>query len=354
MLLSSIKNSLTRFALTTLLAMFLMACSDETVNPESGGGIYLLHFPSYFPQPEPLLSNNDPLTKNGVALGKMLFFDPILSGNNQISCGTCHQPEKGFADGVALANHGISGNKLHRHSPALVNLAWGTGFFWEGGSKNLESQALAPIINPDEMGQNVAELVEELKSHPEYPLLFNKTFDDGEINGSNIMKALAQFERTLISANTKYDYYRQGKLSLTELELKGLNLVTQKCGVCHPAPLFTNNSYHNNGLDSEYSTDHEGIAQGRYRITFLSEDMGKFKVPTLRNIVASAPYMHDGRFASLDEVLDHYSHGIKGSSTLDVLIPPAGFALTIEDRQAILSFLEALTDVKFMTDNQHE
>jgi cytochrome c peroxidase len=342
-----------RFTSVALLAIIFMACSDEEVKPESGGGTYLLRFPSYFPQPEPLLSNNDPLTKDGVALGKMLFFDPILSGNNQVSCSTCHQPAKGFADGLALTSNGISGNTLHRHSPALVNLAWAKGFFWEGGSKNLESQALAPIINADEMGQNVVELIEELNAHSEYPALFKKTFTDGEINGSNIMKALAQFERTLISATTKYDYYRQGKASLTELESKGMMLVEKKCGSCHPAPLFTNNGYHNNGLDSEYSSDHEGIAQGRYRITFLPEDLGKFKVPTLRNIGASAPYMHDGRFATLDDVLDHYAHGIQASSTLDSILPPDGMALTTEERQAILSFLDALTDEKFMTDNKN-
>lgn len=343
-----------RLASLVLLLLFTGACSnDEVEHGEAGGGIYLLQFPSYFPQPEPLLSNNDPLTYEGVALGEKLFFDPILSGNNNISCGTCHQPAKGFADGLALTDHGISGKTLHRHSPALINLAWGKGFFWEGGSKNLESQVLAPIINADEMGQNIIDLVAELNAHPDYPALFRKTFDDGEISGPNVMKAIAQFERTLISATTKYDDYRQEKNSLTELEMKGMALVEQKCGGCHPAPLFTDNGYHNNGLDSEYSADNEGIAQGRYRITSLPEDMGKFKVPTLRNVAASAPYMHDGRFATLDEVLDHYSEGILYSATLDALIPGTGLQLTNEERTAILAFLEALTDEAFMTSNEN-
>jgi cytochrome c peroxidase len=343
---------LIHLASVSMLASLMIACNEAEVKPEIGGGTYLLRFPSYFPQPEPLLSNNDPLTNNGVELGKKLFFDPILSGTNTISCATCHQANKGFADGIALSSRGASNVQLPRHSPALVNLAWTKGFFWDGGSKNLESQALGPITNADEMAQNILQLIDELNSDPEYPELFRKTFDDGQINTSNIMKAIAQFERTLISATTKYDFYRQGKVSLTELELKGMTLVEQKCGGCHPAPLFTDNSYHNNGLDSKYSSDHEGIARGRYRITFLPGDLGKFKVPTLRNVTASAPYMHDGRLASLEDVLDHYSHGIMGSTTLDSLIPAAGLSLTLEERQAILSFLEALKDEKFMNDNK--
>lgn len=341
-----------RLTFFVLLILLIQSCSNEEVKPKDSGGTYFLRFPSYFPKPEPLLSNNDPLTYDGVALGKRLFFDPILSGNNKISCSTCHQPAKGFADGLALTSEGISGNTLHRHSPALINLAWGDGFFWEGGSKNLESQALAPIINEDEMGQSIVKLVEELNAHPDYPELFRKTFVDGEVNGANIMKAIAQFERTLVSATTKYDYYRQGKVSLTPLELKGLTLVEQKCGSCHPAPLFSINSYHNNGLDSEYGDEFEGIAQGRYRITRMPEDMGKFKVPTLRNVTASAPYMHDGRFGTLNAVLDHYSNGIQYSVTLDRSIPREGFQLTSYERLAILAFLEALNDYEFMENNQ--
>jgi cytochrome c peroxidase len=330
-----------------------VACTNEDdVTPQPGGGTYLLRFPSYFPQPEPLLSNNDPLTNYGVLLGEKLFFDPILSGNNQISCGTCHQPKKGFADGVALATHGISGNPLHRHSPALINLAWAKGFFWDGGSKNLESQAFAPITHPDEMHQDRTILADELKVIAEYVTLFSKTFPDKEITNENIAKALAQYQRTLISATTKYDDYRQGKYTLTELELKGMTIVEQKCGSCHTAPLFTNNGYHNNGLDSEYSDEHEGIALGRYRITHLLQDMGKFKVPTLRNVTASAPYMHDGRFATLNDVLEHYSQGIQSSTTLDAHIPEQGMLLTTDEREAILAFLNALTDEEFMNTHQ--
>ena len=343
---------LTRCIGLALLTAGLTACSDDEVKPEPGGGTYLLRFPSYFPQPIPLLSNNAPLTYNGVALGEKLFFDPILSGNNKLSCGSCHKPAMGFADGLALTDVGASGKKLHRHSPALVNLAWADGFFWDGGSKNLESQALGPITNTDEMAQNIVELVNELNGHAEYPALFKKTFIDGEISPSNIVKALAQFERTLISATTKYDEYRSGKTALNETELAGMKLVEMKCGGCHAAPLFTDNKYHNNGLDSEFSDMDEGIAQGRYRITFLPEDLGKFKVPTLRNIAASAPYMHDGRFQTLDDVLDHYASGINNSSTLDVLIPATGMQLTDDERVKIMAFLETLTDNQFMEEHK--
>lgn len=336
-----------------LVCVFLiMGCRDQEVTPETVGGPYRLLFPDYFPPTQPLLSNNDPLTYEGIALGQKLFFDPMLSGNNKISCSTCHQPDLGFSDGVALSSAGISGRALHRHSPALINLAWGTGFFWEGGSTNLESQALAPITNADEMGQNILELIAELNQDPDYPTLFRKAFDDGQINSANIMKAIAQYERTLISATSRYDDYRQGKVALTSLELQGLQLVEKKCGGCHPAPLFTDNVYHNNGLDSVYSDALEGIAQGRYRITYRPEDMGKFKVPTLRNIAASAPYMHDGRLSSLDDVLNHYSSGIHASATLDPRIPETGFQLTTEERKAMLAFLNTLTDETFM--NKHQ
>lgn len=334
-----------------LMVLSLVACTETDIVPKAGGGEYRLRFPDYFPQPEPLLANNDPLTNRGVMLGEKLFFDVILSGNNTISCASCHVPSQGFADGVALGSHGISGRQLHRHAPALINLAWAKGFFWDGGSKNLESQALAPITDADEMGQNPVELLEELNAHPDYPALFAQTFTDGKISIPNVMKALAQYQRTLISGSTKYDDYRVGKVRLTELELKGMHLVEQKCGGCHTAPLFTNNDYHNNGLDSEYSNEHEGIALGRYRITHLPQDMGKFKVPTLRNVTASAPYMHDGRFATLNDVLDHYSHGIKSSDTLDERIPETGMLLTADERTAILAFLDALTDEKFMKEH---
>lgn len=334
--------------LCILVSQILPGCDDENgLTPETTRTPYSLEFPAYFPEPVALLSNN-PLTTEGIQLGERLFFDPLLSGDNALACAGCHVPAKGFADGLALSTLGATGQPLDRHTPALLNLAWADGFFWDGGAKNLESQALSPIIAENEMNQSLPELITELAQAPDYPTYFSAAFDDGLINSANIAKALSQFQRTLISHHTLYDQYRKGQAALTAIQLEGMQLVAQHCGACHPAPLFTDNGYHNNGLDNTYASDHEGIAQGRYRITFDPEDLGKFKVPTLRNTMVSAPYMHDGRFSTLQEVFHHYTHGIQSSATLDVNLPEEGLPLSEAEQDAIVAFLHTLTDDTLM------
>ncbi|UII25706.1 cytochrome-c peroxidase [Fulvivirga maritima] len=337
-----------RYSIVFIFVSCLCACdkSNEDTLPKNTD--FELNIPDYFPAPEPLLSNNQKMTKEIVALGKKLFYDPILSGDNTISCATCHQPNLGFSDGLSLSDRGITGEQLPRHSPALINLSWSKAFFWDGGATNLESQAMAPITNKDEMGQAIPELMSELSNHDEYPGLFNEAFPDEEMDMTTIAKALAHFERTLISAGSKYDDYRKGKAKLSELELYGMKVVESKCGGCHPAPLFTDNDYHNNGLDDTYSEDNDRMEQGRLRITYIYEDMGKYKTPTLRNILKSAPYMHDGRLGRLDDVLHHYTNGVKRSPTLDPLIDTEGISLSEVQKQAILVFLETLTDEEFL------
>jgi len=319
---------------------------------------YVLLVPADFPK---LASNTDnPLTQEGVALGRILFYDNKLSGNNKISCASCHLPEKAFSDGVALSNIGVSGKPLHRNAPALINMAWmNKGLFWDGGSTNLESQAFAPLSSPDEMSQNLIELVEELKADPVYPKLFQKAFQH-EISSVLIAKALAQFQRSFVSANSRYDRFKrkQPGISLSPLEVEGLQLVQQHCQGCHTGELFTDNDYRNNGLDADFSNDQfEGVFQGRFRISYSPADLGKFKTPTLRNILLTAPYMHDGRFNTLTEVLDHYSDGVKISATTDPLVMrksgnTAGIPLSNADKQKILAFLVALTDSSFINHPQ--
>ncbi|KAA9333596.1 cytochrome-c peroxidase [Adhaeribacter soli] len=293
----------------------------------------------------------NPFTREGVLLGRKLFYDPILSGNNKISCATCHLPEKAFSDGLALSTNGASGQALHRSAPPLQNLAWHKGWFWDGGAKDIESLNFGPIKHADEMAQNLTELVKELQNHSEYPRLFKAAFRTDTISTALLTRALAQFERTLISANSRYDKYVRnegGKLSSQELE--GLSLFRQKCASCHATDFFTDHDYHNNGLDNTYSEAHEALAWGRGRISEKPEDIGKYKTPTLRNIALTAPYMHDGRFKTLEEVLDHYRSGVKVSATLDARLQQngkTGIEMTEEEKTRIIQFLQTLTDPEF-------
>lgn len=332
-----------------ILITFLYGCKKDTITQEQP---YQLAVPDNFPSINTFYSDN-PLSKDGIELGRKLFYDVRLSGNNQVNCASCHQQDKAFSDGKALTNVGVSGITLHRHSPSLINVAWhNNGLFWDGGSTNLESQAFAPITNADEMAQNLYELEDELKQVPEYVSLFRKVFND-TIKSNYVARALAQFQRTLISSNAKYDKFvrNEENTTLTTQELQGLNLVKTKCQHCHSTDLFTDDLYHNNGIDDDFSnTSFSNLFLGRFRITNNIADIGKYKTPTLRNVMLTAPYMHDGRFATIEDVLHHYSNGVKISTTTDpFLIPNNGIPLTNTEKQAIIAFLHTLTDYDFIS-----
>jgi cytochrome c peroxidase len=228
------------------------------------------------------------------------------------------------------------------------------GLFWDGGSLNLESQAFGPLSAVDEMNQALPVLIDELNAVPDYVNRFKRVFNT-EITTAGIVRALAQFQRTLISSNSRYDKYSRKETGgyLSTAEERGLQLVRLKCASCHSGELFTDNGYHNNGIDSDFSnTEHENIFQGRYRITYNTADMGKFKTPTLRNSMLTAPYMHDGRFSTMEEVLNHYSDGVKITATTDVLVQQGngtpGISLTADDKKNIIAFLHTLTDSAFI------
>jgi cytochrome c peroxidase len=333
------------------IALAVVSCNKEDKPAPQPFGLEVpVNFPAIPANPD------NPLTREGVELGRRLFYDKRLSGTNQVSCGSCHKQELAFADGVALTDKGVSGRLLHRNSPALINMAWATnGLFWDGGSTNLESQAFAPITHKDEMHQELFQLVNELKAIPDYVARFRAAFNS-DITDAAVVKALAQFQRTFISANSRYDKFKRQESGgvLSNTEQIGLQLVNEKCRTCHTGELFTDNNYHNNGIDDDFSnTADEGIYQGRYRITFSIADLGKFKTPTLRNILLTAPYMHDGRFSSIEQVLDHYSNGIKTSATLDPLLPASGgFQFSTADKQAIIAYLKTLTDSVFINNKQ--
>lgn len=311
----------------------------------------------------------NPLTEEAFQLGRRLFYDPILSGSNDTSCATCHRHELAFTDGLPRSI-GTGEQELDFSSMSLVNLLWGPRrFFWNGRALSLEEQSLMPIQNAKEMDQSLDELLEELRGSEEYRKRFRVAY--GDITEQNIAKALATFMRLLISADSKYDRYLRGEAKLSPLEEHGRKLfmahpdvkVSQKggnCIDCHSQFLTSGfadvlDGFTNNGLDHEIS-----LPQGLGDITKNPADKGKFKVPTLRNIAITAPYMHDGRFDSLEDVMMHYNHGIKISSTLSPLILEAsnrsidakesvGLSLSEDEVEAIIAFLHTLTDEGFLS-----
>ncbi|ADO68226.1 Cytochrome C peroxidase [Stigmatella aurantiaca DW4/3-1] len=348
-------HTLWRTATGLLLAVLLGACGDV---PRPGAPP-----PEEASRPPPLpvgfstipALEDNPLTPEGIALGRWLFYSPALSSNGQVSCATCHPASRAFSDEAPLTRRGVSGRPLARHTPALVNLAWMEGLFWDGGLKNLESLSLSPLTHPDEMGQaDLGALMARLSASPETVQRFETAFGPGGLSLGNLLKALAQFQRTLVSADSPYDRWRRGEPGgdLSPLAQEGFALVQRHCTPCHGSELFTDNAFHNNGLDARFGTG-EDLTRGRGRITLRDEDAGRYKTPTLRNVARSAPYMHDGRFATLDAVLEHYRHGMVPSTTLDVAFQrgaaPPGLGLEDGEKAAVLSFLEALTDESFLT-----
>ncbi len=287
------------------------------------------------PYTPPLIKNfrsipdnpDNPMTLEGIALGKKLFFDPILSLDSTISCSSCHKKENSFSD-PAVRSSGVGGTLGKRHSIALVNLAWQKErFFWDGRAASLQEQAKMPIEDLLEMHLPIAQAVQRLQRHPVYVDMFWKAFGTRIVNEVLLTKALEQFEKSLISFNSRYDRYLRDEGTLTDAELRGLQIFTTEkgdCFHCHSvsAPevfISPDRTFANNGLDSVADAN-DFLDLGLGKFTGNVSDNGRFKIPTLRNLAFSAPYMHDGRFATLDEVIDFYSEGPKGSPTLEPIM----------------------------------
>lgn len=304
--------------------------------------------PAGWPQPAYNFQNNT-LTQQGFELGRKLFYDVRLSRDNTISCASCHAQFSAFSHLDHPLSHGIGGLFGTRNAQGLFNLAWKPNFFWDGGVINLESQPINPIENPVEMDEKIQDVVTELGTDAEYKQSFKNVFGDETVNSQRIFKALAQFMATLVSANSKYDKYVRGEQGgeMTQQELNGLSLFRAKCATCHKEPLFTDNSFRNNGLIVSASLNDTG----RAHITALADDRYKFMVPSLRNVNLTRPYMHDGRFTSLDAVLEHYRTGIVVSSTLDASLVN-GIAMTDDEKADIIAFLKTLSDNTFIKDKR--
>ena len=275
-----------------------------------------LRQPANFPPVQYDLANN-PLTVEGIALGKALFYDSALSRDSTVNCGSCHQWFAGFAHSDHALSHGIGNQFGTRNVPSLQNVAWGQAFFWDGGVTRLDELPISPIQNPIEMDLKFSEALSRLQKSPKYPPLFKAAFDSDTVTTARFLKAISQFLLTLVSADSRYDKYvrKESGGDLTADELAGLSLFQKKCAGCHATDLFTDYTFRNNGLPANSIND-----QGRYAITQHEADRYKFKVPSLRNLNKTYPYMHDGRFTTLDQVLEHYRYGIVDSPTLDPLL----------------------------------
>lgn len=341
-----------------LLLVSVSACRMDSVEKPIGlksypaPTEYILEVPSGIP-PMPLPDDN-PLTVEGIELGRRLFYDPILSSDSSISCASCHKQEFAFSDGGKRWSEGVNGQIGDKNSMALINLGYYKEFFWDGRAHGLNGQAGEPVENPVEMMENWVNVVEKLQNHPEYPDYFGRAFGSDEVSKDLATKALEQFMLTLISATSPYDNRYTGDPGWTTEAFQGLALFMDEdagdCFHCHQQPLFQDfETYHNNGLDSVFSYADENM--GRYDVTLDSSDIGLFKSPTLRNIALTGPYMHDGRFVTLKEVLDQYSEHIKNSRTVDPLMTkPSRLPLTEDEKYKIIAFLEALTDTEFIND----
>ena len=289
------------------------------------------------------------MSENEFQLGRQLFYDPILSRDQSISCASCHLQATGFTHVDHDLSHGIEGRIGKRNSMALMNLAWNTSFMWDGGVNHIELQALAPISSEDEMGSSLKEVVTKLNASKKYKTLFYNTYKDSLVTGQKTLLALTQFVVMLNSYNSKYDKYIRNEKGgeFTMQEKNGLAIFKNNCASCHTEPLFTNNEFHNNGLTLDpYLKDF-----GRMLITNKSEDSLKFKVPTLRNIQFTPPYMHDGRFETLKAVITHYNSGITHNITLAEDLKN-NLELTHKEEVDLLVFLRTLTDKEFLFNNR--
>ncbi|NCX95739.1 MAG: cytochrome-c peroxidase [Chitinophagia bacterium] len=334
-----------KYTLLTLFALaLLLSAVSRQKKKESVIGGYAV--PKGFPQPVYLYANNPP-TEAGFKLGRKLFYDPALSSDGSTSCASCHTQWSAFTHIDHPLSHGINGLRGTRNTLSLMNLAWSSSFMWDGGVNHLEVQPLAPLTNPVEMDNTLARAVAVLDSTPGYRAKFYAAFGDSAITGQRVLKALAQFMAMLVSANAKYDQVKRHEpgIAFTPEEQQGYMLYQTHCTACHPEPLFTNYTFVNIGLPVDtFLKD-----KGRMKITQAATDSLKFKVPTLRNVAMTYPYMHDGRFGTLRQVLDHYTSGTVFSPTL---APQLWHRLTLSDsdKTALIAFLNTLTDPTFLND----
>lgn len=304
--------------------------------------------PMHFPDPVYAFESN-PITKAGFELGKRLFHDPLLSRNNTIACASCHIQTASFTHHGHDVSHGIDDLIGIRNSMPIMNLAWSKEFFWDGGVFNLDLLAVVPIENPVEMDEKMPNVIRKLQATNHYAALFQHAFGTPDITSARLSQALSQYMLMAISANSKYDQVmrKESHVTFTEEENRGYLFFKEKCSNCHTEPLFTDKQMRDNGLGPNLAGD-----MGRYAVTLNTSDKYKFKVPSLRNLAYSAPYMHDGSLYTLSAVLDHYRLHVLPTENLDPQLKHAdgtrGIAMTDLEKADLLAFLATLNDASFV------
>lgn len=349
--------------ISVLLVVFLWACKKEVEENHSTTPYAIPYISNFRPFPENFAN---PLTEEGVSLGHKLFFDPILSRDNTLACAGCHNPEHGFSD-PRRVSLGVGGTPGIRQAMPIINMAWHTRFFWDGRDSTLQNQAIRPVQDSIEMHLPWEQALVRLNSNSMYKNLFKNAFNVQTITQSEVLKALEQYEKALIVYNSPFDKYQRKEGSLSESALRGMQIFnTEKgdCFHCHttqPSETFVvpTKVFANNGLD-EYENAEDFPDKGLGATTGILADYGKFKIPSLRNLTFTAPYMHDGRFATLDDVIDNYDLGPKQSPSLEpVMLADAnkrvllygryGLGLTAQDKEDLKAFLRSLTDSSVLT-----
>jgi cytochrome c peroxidase len=305
--------------------------------------------PANWPAPVYTFSDNV-LSEKKFVLGRALFYETLLSADNTISCGTCHQLEYAFANADHKLSHGINDLKGNRNAPAIFNVNWHPYFMHDGGINHIEVQPLGPIANPVEMHEDINNVMIKLKASAKYRSLFTDAFGDDNIDSQRMLKSMAVFMGMMYSYNSKYDKFKRGedKVTFTTEELRGYALFQSKCNACHTEPLFSDFAFRNNGLAVDpYLQD-----SGRAHVKPGPENRYKFKTPSLRNVAKTFPYMHDGRYATLEECLEHYNSKVSNSVNLDPLLQNQGIKMTSEEMNDIVKFLNTLTDYSFIYDKR--
>tara|TARA_R110002050_G_scaffold109799_5_gene221567 strand:+ start:11658 stop:12722 length:1065 start_codon:yes stop_codon:yes gene_type:complete len=342
-------SNLNSILLFVLLTVGISACKHDFVPAEipETATPYHLEIPKGFPPME--IPNDNPMTEEGVELGRKLFYDKRLSGDETLACASCHQSKASYADSNQFST-GIDGSVGNRNAMAVINVGYSFSLFWDGRAATLEAQALGPVVNPIEMNTTWPAVLVKLNEDTYYRNMFKIAFGVDVIDSLDVAKAIAQFERTMLSGNSRYDKSLSGGPILTESERRGQDIfLTEKgdCFHCHGTGLFMGFDYENNGV--QQSMTDNGLGD----ITQLSTDIGKFKPPTLRNIEFSAPYMHDGRFTTLEEVVEFYNSGVnQNSPNVSALMlksnrPNGSLNLTVQQKQDLVAFLKTLSDSDF-------
>ena len=331
------------------LSIFVSCKVDpEIIEPLPTGNLVEV-IPEGWPNPVYTFSANT-ISEDKFALGRALFYEPMLSVDSTISCGSCHQQFAAFAQFGHGLSHGIYDRLGTRNAPGIFNINWHPLIMHDGGINHIELQPLGPITNTLEMGGDINPVIAKLQASNKYKNLFKKAFGTDVITTQHMFRAMAQFMGLMYSYNSKYDSYKrkEDNVQFTDSELRGYSLFIANCNACHKEPLFSDFAFRSNGISVNINIKDSG----RAHVTGLPQDKYKFKTPSLRNISRTAPYMHDGRFSTLDECLNHYT-GVKPNLiNLDPLLQNNGLLLSAQDKQDLIAFLNTLTDNKFLTDKR--